>query len=328
MNDVRRAARTRTGWWPHVIVQPEKRWRIVIAPRYAAPVLIVFNPTAGAGRRRRLARALDALAARGLRPELAETRAPGHASVLAQEAAGRGVAVVVAAGGDGTIAEVAAGLAGSAAALGVLPLGTANVLACELGLPPSPGRAAEVLATGRVARLHPGFARFADGRSRLFVQMLGAGFDAAVVAHLDLALKHRVGRAAYVWQSLREMRRYRFPAIAAELDGVTCRAASVIVTKGQFYAGRYRIAPAARPGEPGFQVVVFRHPGALRAALAGAALPLGLVPHLPGVEIVAARRICLSAAGEVPVQADGDPAGSLPVEVTDAAEPLRILLPR
>jgi diacylglycerol kinase family enzyme len=301
--------------------------RIVIGWRYAAAVLIVFNPAAGAGHRRRLSRALGALLARGLRPELAETRGPGDAEALARAAALRGVAVVVAAGGDGTIAEVASGLAGSSAALGVLPLGTANVLAWELGVPPSPERAAQVVAEGRPVLLRPGFARFAGGRERLFVQMLGAGFDAAVVAHLDLGLKRRIGRAAYVLQSLRELPRYRFPPLAVELDGVPMAAASVIITKGRLYAGRYSIAPMARPAEPGFQVVLFRRPGALQAALAGLALPLGLIPRLPGVEIRPAGRIRLSAGGAVPVQADGDPAGYLPVEVTDAAGLLRILLP-
>ena len=293
---------------------------------YATRVLIIFNPTAGAGRQRRLARAIAALGACGVKPDLAETRAPGHAETLARDAAARGVALVVAAGGDGTIAEVAAGLAGSAAALGVLPLGTANVLALELGLPLSPERAVAVLAAGRQAMLRPGLARFADGRARLFVQMLGAGFDAAVVANLDLALKRRAGRAAYVWQTLRELPRYGFAPITAELDGRAIRAASVIVTKGRLYAGRYRIAPDARPADPGFQVVLFRHPGALHAALAGAALPLGLIPRLPGIEILPAHRIALGAAA-VPVQADGDPAGRLPVEIADAPFPLRILVP-
>ncbi len=291
-----------------------------------ARVLIVFNPAAGAGRRRRLVRALDALADRGLRPDLAETRGPADATRLSREAALRGEATVVAEGGDGTIAEVAAGLGGSAAALGVLPLGTANVLAMELGIPLSPDRAAAVLAAGRTRLLHPGLARFADGRLRFFVQMLGAGFDAAVVAHVDLGLKRRIGRAAYVLQSLREMRRYDFPPIAARLDGAAVQAASVIVTKGRLYAGRHRIAPAADPLAGGFHVVLFHRPGALQAALAGAALPLGLLPRLPGVEVLAARRITLATEGAVPVQCDGDAAGNLPVEVEDAPSPLRILL--
>jgi len=180
---------------------------------------------------------------------------------------------------------------------------------------------------GRARLLHPGLARFGDGRQRLFVQMLGAGFDAAVVAHLDLRLKRRIGRASYVWQSLRELPRYGFPPIELVADGVTLRAASAIVTKGRLYAGRHRIAPDADPLAPGFRLVLFRHPGAFHAALAGAALPLGLVPRLPGVEVLPAGRILLRAEGEVPTQCDGDPTGMLPVAIADAPAPLPLLLP-
>jgi len=289
-------------------------------------VLIIFNPTAGAGRRRRLARALAALRARGLSPELAETRGPGDAGRIAREANGTHE-LIVAAGGDGTIAEVAAGLAGSFATLGLLPLGTANVLAWELGIPLRPTGAAAVLAEGRTALLHPGLARFADGTTRLFVQMLGAGFDAAVVAGLDLGLKRRLGRSAYVWQSLRELPRYAFPPIEAVLDGVATRTSSVIVTKGRLYAGRYLVAPGADPTAPGFHVVLFDRAGPAFAALAGAALPLGLIPRLPGVRLLRAMHIALRAEAAVPVQADGDPAGRLPVSIEPAAQPLRIRLP-
>ena len=292
-------------------------------------MLIVFNPTAGGRRRRRLARALDALGLQGLRPDVAETTRPGHATELAREAAGRGVPLVVAAGGDGTIAEVASGLAGTAALLGILPFGTANVLAWELGLPPGPERAAGVLTAGRAAVLHPGVARFGDGTSRLFVQMVGAGFDAAVVANLDLPLKRRVGKAAYVVGAGREMLRYRFPRFTAVLDGAEEEVTSAIVTKGRLYAGRHLLAPGAAPGERGFHVALFRGVGPARAALYGAALPLDLLPRLPGVEIRRAARVRLLAApaGPVPVQADGDRAGLLPAEIEDAPGPLRVMLP-
>jgi hypothetical protein len=100
-------------------------------------VLIVFNPTAGRRRRRWLARALARLDTLGCAHRLVETTHRGHAESLARAA---GDAVVVAAGGDGTVAEVAAGLLGGLGTLGVLPLGTANVLAWELGLPMRPRR--------------------------------------------------------------------------------------------------------------------------------------------------------------------------------------------
>ncbi|RAI60880.1 diacylglycerol/lipid kinase family protein [Roseicella frigidaeris] len=289
-------------------------------------MLILFNPAAGTRRRRRLVRALAALARAGLPAEVAETRHPGHATVLARAAAAAGTPLVVAAGGDGTIAEVAAGLAGGASRLGILPFGTANVLAWELGLPLRPDAAAVILAEGRPRLLRPGLARFADGRERLFVQMLGAGFDAAVVQGLDLGLKRRLGRGAYVLQALRELPRYRHPRFLAELDGEPVEVAGAIVSKGRLYAGRHLLAPMARPGAAGFQVALFRRGGALRAALYGAALPLDLLPRLPGVELRPARRILLRGEA-VPAQADGDPAGTLPVTIEDAPGPIAVMLP-
>ena len=289
-------------------------------------MLIVFNPAAGARRRRRLLVALDLMRGVGLRPEVADTARRGHAVDLAREAALQGVPIVVAAGGDGTIAEVADGLAGSETALGVLPLGTANVLALELGIPRAPAQAAAVLAMGRTALLHPGVARYADGRELLFVQMLGAGFDAAVVHGLSTPLKRVIGKGAYVWQTLREMPRYGFAPIRAQIDGRMEQAASVIVTKGRLYAGRFLLAPGADPRAEGFHVALFRDAGVPAAMRYGAALPLGLLPRLRGVEIRRAEAVRLEGGG-IPVQADGDAAGCLPVSIDAAPRPMRIVLP-
>jgi diacylglycerol kinase (ATP) len=134
-------------------------------------VIIVFNPAAGRRRAHLLWRVLDVLVANGVRLDLAETLRPGHAEALAREAVQRGEPMVVAAGGDGTIAEVANGLMGSSTHLGVIPLGTANVLAHELAQPFSPRSVAAALAFGRTCRLWPGQANNTGG-TRLFVQML------------------------------------------------------------------------------------------------------------------------------------------------------------
>ena len=292
-------------------------------------MLAVFNPAAGARRRRRLTRALDTMLGLGMRPELAETEGPGNAERLAREGAARGEALVIAAGGDGTIAEVASGIAGSDASLGVLPLGTANVLAWELGLAMRPEDAAGRLASGRMVELRPGLACFADGRARLFVQMLGAGFDAAVVRDLDLGLKRRIGKAAYVLETLRQLRRYDFAPIAATVDGQTRHATSAIITKGRLYAGRFRLAPEAKQGEPGFHVALFSARGWLSTAILGAALPLNLLPVMPGMRLLRASRVELQGpeiqVGGVPVQADGDAAGTLGVTVADMTGLLRLI---
>lgn len=289
-------------------------------------MLIVFNPAAGARRRRRLFAALDLIRGVGQRPEVAETTHRGHATQIARQAAAEGVQTVVAAGGDGTIAEVAAGLAGSDSALGVLPLGTANVLALELGIPRGPAQAAAVLAMGRTTLLHPGLAQYPDGQELLFVQMLGAGFDAAVVHNLPGGLKRALGKGAYVLQTMREMPRYRFTPIRVSIDGRVEDVASVIVTKGRLYAGRFLLAPGADPRVEGFHIALFRDAGVLAAMRYGAALPLGALPHMRGVEILRGTHVELRGEA-IPAQADGDAAGFLPNAVVPAPKPMRIVMP-
>ena len=288
-------------------------------------MVIVFNPVAGRRRASLLWRVLDVLVANGVRLELAETHRPGHAQALAREAACGGATMVVAAGGDGTIAEVANGLLGSSARLGVIPLGTANVLAHELGLPFAPRAVAAALAFGRTRPLWPGLACGAE-ESRLFVQMLGVGFDADVVHHLSVPLKRAFGRGAYVAQTLRELARYRFMPIRLRIDDAETQTGSVIVCKGRFYGGRFMLATEAQPAEPGFTVVLFDHVGAGATLLYGAALPLDLLGYAPGVRHVRAHRIDFIGNEPAPVQADGDAAGWTPLSVTDAAGPIPVVV--
>ena len=287
-------------------------------------MVIVFNPVAGRRRAQLLWRVLDVLVANGVRLQLAETTRPGHAEALARDAARRGAEMVVAAGGDGTIAEVANGLMGSSTRLGVIPLGTANVLAHELGLPFGPRAVAAALAFGRTTTLWPGIAKGADGE-RLFVQMVGVGFDAQVVRHLPFALKKLLGKGAYVLQSLREMVRYPFPAIHLRIDELETKAASVIVSKGRLYGGNFRLAPNARSGEPGFSVVLFDHAGPSAALMYGAALPLNLLGKAPGVRHLRAATISIVGNQRLPIQTDGDFGGYTPMSVVDAAGPIQIV---
>ena len=254
-------------------------------------MIIVFNPAAGMRRASLLWRVLDVLVANGIRIELAETHRPGHAEALAREAVCRGASMVVAAGGDGTIAEVANGLLGSSARLGVIPLGSANVMAHELSLPFEPRAVAAALAFGRTRPLWPGVARGAEG-ARLFVQMLGVGFDAQVVHHLPVVLKRALGRGAYAVQTLREL---ALLPLHADPPAPGRRGDAGRQRHRQQGTAVWRAVPAgARPParrEPGFSVVLFDHAGIAATLLYGAALPLGLLGRAPGVRHVRARQI-------------------------------------
>lgn len=288
-------------------------------------MVIVFNPVAGRRRAHLLWRGTDVLVANGVRLDLAETHRAGHAEALARDAARRGEAMVVAAGGDGTIAEVANGLMGSPACLGVIPLGTANVLAHELDLPFAPKSVAAALAFGRTTTLWPGQANGPDG-ARLFVQMLGVGFDAQVVQNLQFPLKKVFGKGAYVMQSTRELFRYKFPMIRMRVDDAETEAASVIISKGRLYGGRFRLAADAVPADPGFSVVLFDRRGPGAALMYGAALPLNLLGRAPGVRHIRARRIDFLHNAAVPAQTDGDSAGYAPLWVSDAPSPIQVVI--
>ncbi len=285
-------------------------------------MLIIFNPAAGRRRAHRLWRVLDIMVNSGLRLELAETRHSGHATILAAAAAKAGQRLVVAAGGDGTIAEVAAGLAGSDTKMGIIPLGTANVLAHELGLPFAPNAVAAALAFGRTRPIWPGLACAGD-EQRLFVQMVGAGFDAEVVHNLPLRLKRIFGRTAYVIQGLRESARYDFPMIQLTIDGQSTEAASVIVTKGRYYAGHYTIAPNASPTRPNFTVAMFDRNGPLSALAYGTALTLDQIGRMPGIRLAAAETVDL---GPCNTQADGDPAFAEPISIRNAQTPIHVVV--
>jgi YegS/Rv2252/BmrU family lipid kinase len=287
-------------------------------------MMIIFNPAAGRRRAQLLWRVLDVMATNGVRLEIAETHSAGHATILARDAASRGARLVVAAGGDGTIAEVANGLAGSACRLGIIPLGTANVMAHELALPFAPQAVAAALAFGRTRVIWPGMA-LANGHSRLFVQMLGAGFDAQVVHHLPLPLKRLLGRGSYVVQSLRELGRYRFPPIRLCVDGTEMHTSSVVVTKGHLYAGSYMLAPGATPTDKGFTVAMVNADGPFATMAYGMALPLNLMPRMRGVRLLRAEHVEISSLG-VPAQADGDPAGAAPIVVRDAPNSISVVV--
>ena len=156
--------------------------------------------------------------------------------------------------------------------------------------------------------------------------MIGAGLDAQVVHFLSKPLKRVMGRGAYVLQTLRELCRYDFAPIHLRIDGIETEAASVIVSKGCLYGGRFLLAPDAQPREPGFTVALFKNSGPWNALLYGAALPLNLLPQAPGLTLMKAATIDILGNGSVKLQSDGDAAGFVPVSISDAPGAIAIVV--
>jgi YegS/Rv2252/BmrU family lipid kinase len=289
-------------------------------------IVVIHNPVAGRRRPGFLDATLAALLRRGCTVELRATQAPGDATALADAARAEGFDRMVVAGGDGTINEAVNGLVqpGPAAPpLALIPLGTANVLARELGLPGRPEALAEVIADGEARAVALGRV---DGRH--FTLMAGAGFDAQVVASVTPRLKARLGKAAYVLMSLWHILAYRRRLYAVDIDGQACVAASVVVSNARHYGGPFVIAPAADMAEASLQVCLFERAGRWHAIRYSLALVTGRLARLPDVRLVEARRVRIGGrqAGE-PVQVDGDIGAALPCQIGVRRDALRLVYP-
>ncbi|MFC7333714.1 diacylglycerol/lipid kinase family protein [Rhodocista pekingensis] len=290
-------------------------------------LLLIHNPTAGFRRPGFLRRTVHALRDSGCRLELRETAARGDAERFAREAAG--VDAVVAAGGDGTVNEVVNGLGARPVPLplGVIPLGTANVLAGELGLPDRPAALAALLAAGPVRLIHPGRAG-----GRLFTMMAGAGLDAAVVEGVNPRLKRLTGKGAYVVETMGRLLAGPRPDYTVTVEDAAggverVRAASCIVAKGHFYGGRFVLAPQADLGRPQLHACLFECGGRAAALAYSAGMVLGLLERLPGFRVLPAVRVGIDGPAGEPVQGDGDVIARLPVEIALAPSGLPVIAP-
>jgi diacylglycerol kinase (ATP) len=294
------------------------------APPLRRRALIIVNPAAGRSwsARRRLDRVVAALERRGCAVVSRRARpASGDAERLAREAEAE-FDIIVAAGGDGTLNAVVNGMVAAPRALGILPFGTANVLAREIGLPRDPEQLAELIAAAPARPIWPG--RVGD---RLFLTMASSGFDAETVAAVNPRLKRHAGRLAFAWAILGCLWRYRACELCVRVDGVDHRAATVIAAKGRLYAGPHVIAPRANLAEPMLDLVLFHRSGRLAALRYLAALLRGSLPRRRDVTILRAREAFVSAAEAVPVQADGEIVARLPVRIGIAEQRVRLVQP-
>ena len=285
-------------------------------------LVVIYNPTSGRRRRRRLAAVLDRLARAGCAIDLKETKRRGDAEHMARETTLARCDCLVAAGGDGTINEVINGISDRNMPLAIVPLGTANVLAAEIGLSNDPDDVARTILEGT-----PRAVSLGSINGRKFAMMAGVGFDALAVTRVDLAFKRRVGKLAYVVAGLAQLRHQQPTLYDIDIDGTVHRAASAIVAKGHFYAGRYVCAPAARLDDPQFQVCLFTRPGRWNVARYAAALAGNFLGHLDDVTVIPARRVHIAGPAGDPVQSDGDIITLLPAEMEIVEKGLTLVMP-
>ncbi|MDJ0683880.1 MAG: YegS/Rv2252/BmrU family lipid kinase [Alphaproteobacteria bacterium] len=286
-------------------------------------ILVIHNPVAGWWQRNRLRRFLKALRQTGRNVYVRRTTRPGHATQLAAELDAATVATVVAAGGDGTIREVAAGLAGSGVKLAILPLGTANIMALELGVGLNPKRAAALVVAGETRQITSGLVN-----DRRFLLMASAGLDSRVVARLSRPLKSLLGKVAYIVAAFQEFFSTEpRPLIKAFVDDAPLTAEMIIVTRARRYGGPFTIAPKA--DLTGDTLFVVAPQGRGRRALLRYALALATnrLHRLPDVIVQEAREVRLTAPEGHPMQVDGDLLGEIPATIRCDRAPLSVIWP-
>jgi diacylglycerol kinase (ATP) len=296
-----------------------------------AKSLVIANPMTGRYGSRMspsIESACELLKSHGVDVELVTTKAPGDAARIAAEAATAGVHQVIAAGGDGTINEAVQGLVGSKTRLAILPRGTANVLARELGIPFDARSAIEVIARAKTRQVHVGIATSeTDQTQRYFLLMAGIGLDADVVRKVRPALKRRLGKGAFWVTGLSQLANWHPEIFKMEVDGQTYDATFVNVGNAPSYGGDLAITPGASLDQAEFEICIiqtanrFRYLGLLSAAMRRS----GLQPNRKGVCFVRATRA--RATGNVPVQVDGEVIGLLPMTFEIAPHSLEIVVP-
>lgn len=284
--------------------------------------LIVHNPDAGTGRRALLRRVVGVLERAGCTVTVAEAANGEGGSAMARAAARSGAYdAIVAAGGDGTIRSVAAGLCGTDTAVGLIPLGTGNVMAAEIGLARQPEAIAACLRNGVAVPVQGGVANGTP-----FFLMAGAGLDAEAVARLDLRMKRRIGKLAYVWPVVRAIFSPA-PVITARLDGTAYCARWVVLCKSGRYAGGFRLSAESSISEPGLVAVMCTARTRLGLIIDILMIGFGLADRARNLRFVPFRRAQLSADRQVCVQVDGEPFSTLPLSVEEDSRPVRLIVP-
>jgi diacylglycerol kinase (ATP) len=289
-------------------------------------VLILFNPFAGQAYnlKRSLEDAAEIWRSRGWEVELRPTKAPGDATIQAQAAASKGYDVVAAAGGDGTVNEVMNGLVGTNTALAVLPVGTVNIWARELGLSMELKRAATNFLDAHLEKIDVGKAG-----NRYFLLMAGIGFDAAVTAIINPQEKKQLGVLAYVKQAVQLA--WRFPGITSHIriDGkrIRGRVLMVVIGNSQLYGGVVKLTAHAIINDGLLDVCIIKGRSMLTAPLRLISIFTRRYNQDPKVEYYRAKRIQIKGKKVMAVQVDGDYLGVTPMNFQVVPSGLWVLVP-
>ncbi|GFE62457.1 diacylglycerol kinase family protein [Geobacter sp. AOG2] len=289
---------------------------------YTSPFLVI-NPDSGSFSRRRIAQVVDGLRRCGLPPVIHPIRNPAEALPCCQAIRRvREHPFIIVAAGDGTFNAVINGLGPGPATLAVLPLGTSNVLAAEVGISSLADGIARICA-GRTMPLSVGLLELAASR-RYFALMAGSGLDGAVVEGVRAREKRVLKQGAYALSAFRTALGWDKGMQEVVADGERCLCHTAVVCNASRYGGPFRLSPGSDLFRRGFEVacVTSSHRrGYLTIAkklLMGQPMPETVVTRLTATEV--------ELRGTKPIQLDGDFVGHGPARITAVADFARLIV--
>ncbi|HEU65133.1 MAG TPA: diacylglycerol kinase family lipid kinase [Chloroflexi bacterium] len=319
---------------------------------------LIYNPSGGqVVVRHELDNVIAFLERHGWSVTLRETSKPLEATELARHAVNRGDRVVIAAGGDGTVNEVANGLVNTDAALGVLPVGTTNSWALQMGIPalnpmfpgtqavkmiaaleerialPLPANyyrkvlldAARVLVEEHTVTVDTG-----ELSGRHFLMWAGIGLDATIAESISQREKRALGSWAYVLPTIESAYRYSGSDVRLNLDGAVIEVSTplIVVSNIQIYGGVMAIGARACVNDGRLDVCVFTGGGFF--TFVQQAMKVLSHRHLqnPGVEYYQCRKIVVESVRSLPVHVDGEPFTRTPVTIRTVPSSLKVIVPK
>jgi len=295
-------------------------------------IVLIFNPIAQRASEKKIIRASHFLRSKGYKVEVLFTKQKGDAETLAREAIKESPLLIIAAGGDGTFNEVINGLAGSEIPMAILPLGTTNVLAKEIGVPRGIEGAMEFalaktsksISLGKISRHFLSEAQSSSIVTRYFILMAGIGFDGEAVYGINEALKKISGKGAYIYSGFRTLSGFDPGELVFEIDGKAYSGYSAVIGNAAKYGGNFKITPHAKLTDPNLYVCIFKGKKRLDILRYVSGIVLGW--HLRFKDITHAKATTIEVKGDAHIQIDGDYFGKTPAKIEIVPDIVRIVL--
>ena len=290
-------------------------------------IVLISNPVAYRASSSKVARASYYLQSKGYSVESLFTDKKGDAEALARKAIEKSPALIIAAGGDGTFNEVINGIAGSEIPMAILPLGTTNVLAKELGIPETVKGSMEIAIKGIQRTVSLGKVTLQQGsqKVRYFSTMLGIGFDAQTVFELNKTFKNISGKGAHIYSGMKVLSRFHPAKLTFTIGEKSHTGYSAVIGNAAKYGGHFKITPDARLTDPNLYICIFK--GKKRLDIFRYVMGVLTKSHLSFKDIAYLMAQKIQVDGSAHVQIDGDYLGMTPALIETAPVTARLIYP-